>query len=69
MATSLTQADLDKLDKAITSGVRRVTYASGTVEYQSIDDMMKARAYAAGQLEAASGSSASMTTLAIFHRG
>lgn len=66
MSTSLTQADLDKLDKAIAAGVRRVTYSSGTVEYQSLDDMMKARAFIAGEI-AVDG--AGMTSLAIFHRG
>lgn len=66
MATALTQADLDKLDKAIVSGVRRVTYSSGTVEYQSIDDMMKARAFAASQL--GQGSAGGMTSLAVFCR-
>lgn len=66
MATALTQADLDKLDKAIVSGVRRVTYSSGTVEYQSIDDMMKARAFAAAQL--GQGAATGMTSLAVFCR-
>ena len=66
MATALTQSDLDKLDKAIALGVRRVTYSSGTVEYQSLDDMMKARAFIANQLgqDAATG----MSTLAEFCR-
>lgn len=36
-----TQADIDKLKSAIGLGVRRVRYASGETEYQSIDDMRK----------------------------
>jgi hypothetical protein len=62
---ALSQTDLDKLDKAIASGVRRVTYSSGTVEYQSLDDMMKARSFIAAQL---GSTPASMTSLAEFHR-
>lgn len=63
----LTQTDLDKLDKAIALGVLRVTYSSGTVEYQSIDAMLKARAFVAGQLQASNP--APMTALAVFDRG
>lgn len=66
MAT-VTQADLDKLDKAIASGVRRVTYTSGTVEYQSLDDMMKARAHIAALLGAGSARQG-MSSLAVFCR-
>lgn len=66
MATPLTQADLDKLDRAIALGVLRVTYSSGTVEYQSLDNMLKARSFIAAQLglDGATG----MTSLAIFER-
>lgn len=38
-----TQDDLDKLEKAIALGVRRVEYSDKKVEYNSIDDMLKAR--------------------------
>jgi hypothetical protein len=62
---ALTQADLDKLDKAIALGVRRVTYSSGTVEYPSVDEMMKVRSFVAAQL----GSDVQpMSTLAVFCR-
>ncbi|MDQ2084709.1 hypothetical protein RA307_31395 [Xanthobacteraceae bacterium Astr-EGSB] len=50
MATSLTQTDVDRLEKAITRGVLRVEYADHSVTYQSIDKMMKALAYARQQL-------------------
>jgi hypothetical protein len=69
MATSLTQADLDKLAKAIVSGVLRVTYSSGTVEYQSIDQMMKAHAFGTQQLGGTAANGGSMTSLAVFDRG
>jgi hypothetical protein len=64
---SVTQADLDKLDKAIALGVLRVTYTSGTVEYQSIDAMLKARAHIADLLGSGTAK-ASMTSLVEFHR-
>ncbi len=41
---SWTQSDLDKIDAAIARGMRRVTYADHTVEYQTTQDMMTARA-------------------------
>jgi hypothetical protein len=42
-ALAWTQTDLDKLEAAIATGARRVKYADKEVEYQSIDDMLKAR--------------------------
>ncbi len=38
-----TQADLDKIEKAIASGVRRVRFQTREAEYQSVGDMLKAR--------------------------
>ncbi len=38
-----TQADLDKIEKAIASGVRRVRFQTHEAEYQSVGDMLKAR--------------------------
>ena len=38
-----TQSDLDKLEKAIALGVRRVEYSDKKVEYNSLKDMMMAR--------------------------
>lgn len=37
------QADLDTIEKAISSGARRVKFQTHEVEYQSIGDMLKAR--------------------------
>lgn len=41
MSTSWTANDIAALELAIKSGVRRVAYASGTVEYHSLDEMLK----------------------------
>lgn len=65
MATALTQADIDKLEKAIARGVRRVTYQNGTVEYQSTAEMMQALTYAKSVVSPADSS---MTSLASFAR-
>lgn len=50
------ESDLVKLDKAITSGNRRIKYADGTeVEYQSIKDMIAARALIKSEIAGAAG--------------
>ncbi len=38
-----TESDLQKLEKAIASGVRSVEYKTGKVEYNSLSEMMKVR--------------------------
>ena len=41
---AFTLDDLDTMDAAIASGIKRVTFADGrTTEYQSAGDMIKAR--------------------------
>lgn len=67
MATTLTQADVDRLEKSIARGVLRVEYASGSVTYHSVDDMLKALAYAKNALLADSAKQ-SPSTLAQFDR-
>jgi hypothetical protein len=48
------QSDLDRLDAAIASGVRAVTFADGRkTEYQSLDQLLAARKVIAGQIEMA----------------
>lgn len=42
MATSWTIEDVYKLEAAIAKGVRKVQYQDKMVEYNSIDDMLKA---------------------------
>lgn len=38
-----TQSDLDKIERAIASGARRVRFQTHEVEYQSISEMLMAR--------------------------
>ncbi len=41
--TSWTQADITKLERAIATGTRKVVYETmGSVEYHSMDEMLKA---------------------------
>lgn len=40
MATSWTSSDIAALEAAIKRGVRSVTYASGTVTYHSLSEML-----------------------------
>jgi hypothetical protein len=50
------QSDLDKIDAAITSGTKKVTFADGrSTEYHSLDEMRRLRADIKAEL-AASGS-------------
>ncbi|MFZ3484201.1 phage head-tail joining protein [Sphingomonas sp. 3-13AW] len=45
------QSDLDRLDAAISSGVRSVTFADGRrTEYQNLDQLLAARKVVATQL-------------------
>lgn len=39
-----TQSDLDRIEAAIATGARRVRYQTHEVEYQSLADMLTARA-------------------------
>lgn len=67
MSTTLTQADVDRLEKAIARGVLKVEYVSGSVTYQSVDAMLKALAYAKNAI--AEGSARQTpSTLAVFAR-
>lgn len=48
------QSDLDRLDAAIASGVRAVTFADGRkTEYQNLDQLLAARKVIAAQIEMA----------------
>ena len=45
------QSDLDRIDAAIGSGLRKVTFADGrSTEYQNVGDMLKARDLIAGEV-------------------
>jgi len=52
-----TQADLDKLDAAIKSGVLSVRYGDRTVQYQSTADLMAARRAIAAEVDATTAAS------------
>lgn len=40
---AFTQADLDTIDRAIKTGTTRVTVEGKTVEYRSLDDLLRLR--------------------------
>jgi hypothetical protein len=48
-----TQSDLDKIEKAIATGARRVRFQTHEVEYQSTGDMLRARNAIKAELDAA----------------
>lgn len=47
------QTDIDALDKAIASGARRVQIQGRSVEYRSVDEMLKAKAVMVRELSTA----------------
>lgn len=68
MATSLTQADLDALEKAYARGVLTVSYINGnSVTFANADDMMKRIQYVKNQL-LSSAQQSTPSTLAVFGR-
>lgn len=52
---AFSQTDLDAIDRAIASGVLRVEFADRRVEYQSMADLLRARAAIAGAVTQSSG--------------
>ena len=50
---AITQSDIDKLDRAIVSGVMTVEYEDHRVTYQSISEMLKAKSLMTAQLQGA----------------
>lgn len=68
MATSLTQADLDALEKAYARGVLTVSYANGnSVTFPNSTDMLRRIQYVKNQLLSAA-QQATPSTLAVFGR-
>lgn len=47
---AFTQAQLDSLDEAIAQGATKVSYGDKTVEYRSLEEMIKLRNFLAGQV-------------------
>lgn len=64
---ALTQADVDKLKRAIASGVKTVQYQSGSVTYQSTEEMLRALSFAENELRS-SDDQRTASTLAVFGR-
>jgi hypothetical protein len=54
-----TQADLDRIDRAIADGgiMQSITFADQTYTFRSLDEMLRLRAIIAGALNAAAGTS------------
>lgn len=51
---AFTSADIATLDRAIASGTLKVRFDSGReVTYRSLDELLRARAFALGQIEVA----------------
>lgn len=66
---SVTQADLDALDRMIVSGVLAMTYDGKRVEYRSMADLRAARALVAAELASASAAPATAFYLPEYDRG
>lgn len=65
-----TQADLDRLDAMIASGVLSTFYDGKKIEYRSMDELLRARAHVAGQVQVATGTaSASRNLTPAFDKG
>jgi len=53
---AFTQADIDKIDKAIANNVLEITYSDGIkIKYPGISGLKKARAFISGQIDQAAG--------------
>lgn len=66
---SVTQADLDALDRMIVSGVLSSSYDGKRVEYRSMAELREARAHAAAQLGKASAAAPASYSNPAFSRG
>lgn len=67
MATTLTQADLDRLEKAYARGVLTVSYGGETVTFANAADMLKRIQYVKNAIAPAVDQSAN-STYASFER-
>jgi len=63
-----TQADLDALETAIKAGVRRVSYTDRTVEYHSLDEMLRLRAAMTDAIQASAGTAPDRCTYGWYSR-
>jgi hypothetical protein len=64
---ALTSADLTAIESAIAGGVLRVRFSDGReVQYQSVDDLLKAREFIKNSLTQSGGTAATRSTYASF---
>jgi len=66
---SWTQTDLEAIERAIAKGELRVQYSDRSVEYRSIDELLKAREALAAAISAAASNPGVRSTLASFSKG
>lgn len=64
---AFTSTDLDTINAAIASGAKMVRYADKTVEYHSMEEMMRARELIMNQLGVNAGTS--RVTVSQFSKG
>lgn len=62
--TSWTESDVTALETAIKKGVKSVTYLSGTVQYHSLDEMLKLLDRMRADVAAANGTGTSQLVFA-----
>lgn len=65
---SWTQTDLDRINAAIAKGVKVVAYQSGSVTYQSLDDMLKIRRLMIEEIAGGSGAGVSRS-VGVYNNG
>lgn len=66
---SFTQSQLDALNEAIASGTLRVTYDGRTIEYRSMDDLLRARGLVAASVNGSAGTARATHINPAFDRG
>ncbi|MGL4963177.1 MAG: phage head-tail joining protein [Inquilinus sp.] len=66
---AFTQAFLDALDAAIASGTESVNYDGKAIKYRSLDELLRARAIVAADLQRQAGLVPARTNYASFSRG
>lgn len=65
---AITQQDIDKIDRAIAKGESVVRFADRTVEYRSVDELIKAKNVMLAELSKATNPRRSRVTR-IYHAG
>mgnify|MGYP003626954661 FL=1 len=63
------QSDLDKLDKALATGVTTVAFRDRTVSYRSLDEMLRLRSRIVSELQSTSGTVTERVQRVSFDKG